>query len=144
MSFLISHPEGYAFVSPNEVPEDFVVKCYPASRIVDQTLPVEQWRSTIDHWEIDYDLPEKTIQGLFRYTKFKTFEEAAVKCNLLGLRCDKYDWLALPPSRAKNDGCVGTFVLFHTMEVCLFQSMALMKRKSRYTRKGLEKTMTTM
>ena len=102
MSFLISHPEGYSFVSPDEVPEDFVVKCYPESRIVDQTLPVEQWRSTIDYWEIDYDLPEKTIQGLFRYTKFKTFEEAAVKCNLLGLRCDKYDWFVLPPSRTKN------------------------------------------
>ena len=104
MSFLISHPEGYTFVSADEVPEDFVVKCYPESRIVDQTLPVEQWQSTIDHWAIDYDLPKKTIRGLFRYTEFKTFEEAVVKCNLLGLRCDKYDWLALPPSRAKNGG----------------------------------------
>ena len=102
MSFLISHPEGYTFVSVDEVLKNFVVKCYPEARIVDQTLPIEQWQSTIDHCEIDYDLPEKTIQGLFRYTEFKTFEEAAIRCDLLGLKCDKYDWLILPPSRTKN------------------------------------------
>lgn len=93
---LIPHPEGYIFVSPDEVPEDFVVKCYLESRIVDQILPVEQWQSTIDYWEIDYDLPGKSIAGLVRYTAFKTFEEAAVKCDLLGLKCVKCKWLGYP------------------------------------------------
>ena len=103
MSFLISHPEGYTFVSADEVPEDFYVKCYSVKRpntsideIVNNDLPYDKLNWHVACWEIDYDLPNRSIVGLVRYTRFKTFEEAAIRCELLGLKCVKCKWLGYP------------------------------------------------
>lgn len=77
---------------------------YPETVPVDQTAPVKDWKFKVDHWEVDYDLPEKSVRELYRYTNFNTFEEAAIHCGLLGLKCIACEWLALPPSRSKDGG----------------------------------------
>ena len=87
MSFLIPHPEGYTFASPADLPEDFAVKCYQLA---------------LDEWEVTYDLPNQSVKGLYRYTKFSTFEEAAVRCSVLGLKCIKCKWLMLPPKKGED------------------------------------------
>jgi hypothetical protein len=109
MSFLISHPEGYTFVSPDEVPEDFVVKCYSIEKtntsldeIVNSDLLYDKSNWHIEYWEVDYDLPNKSIVGLVRYTRFKTFEEAAIMCELLGLKRVKCKWLGYPLAKVGN------------------------------------------
>ena len=109
MCMRISHPSSYTWVSPDEVPEDFYVKCYGVERpnvsideIVNNDLPYDKHNWHVEHWEIDYDLPDKSIVGLMRYTRFKTFEEAAIKCELLGLKCVKCKWLGYPLSKVGN------------------------------------------
>lgn len=98
MSFLISHPPGYSYISPTEVPEGFVIKCYAVPKYNDNGIGTNE----IDHWEIDYDLLNQSVEGLLRYTKFKTFEEASIKCSLLGLKCIESRWLRLPMSKGKD------------------------------------------
>ena len=102
MSFLISHCDDWTYVSPVNVPEDFYVKCYSVEECVDYNVPYDKREYVVDHWEIDYDLPEQSIRGLLRYTHFKTFEEAAIECNLLGLKCIECKWLSYPPSKTKD------------------------------------------
>lgn len=99
----ISHPSSYTWISSDEVPEDFYVKCYnvespniDTDEMVSKDLPYDDNHWHVDYWEIDYDLTDKSIIGLMRYTKFKTFEEAAIKCKLLGLKCVKCKWLGYP------------------------------------------------
>lgn len=88
MSFLISHPSGYTYISPVEVPSGFFVKCYPHIGFVDENIIVDEKFIESDkaldpsihkikYWKIDYDLPKKSITGLLRYSKFASFEEAA-------------------------------------------------------------------
>ncbi len=103
MSMRISHPSSYTWVSSDKVPEDFYVKCYSVKRsnasldeIVNSDLPYDKSNRHVMCWEIDYDLPDKSIVGLVRYTRFNTFEEAAIKCKLLGLKCVKCKWLGYP------------------------------------------------
>lgn len=99
----ISHPYSYTWIPPDEVPEDFYVKCYSVKRpnasldkIVNSDLQYDKSNRHVMCWEIDYDLPDKSIVGLVRYTRFKSFEEAAIKCKLLGLKCVKCKWLGYP------------------------------------------------
>lgn len=94
----LSHPPSYGYVDPYDLPDDFYVKCY-RSYVYD----VED-NSRKRCWEIDYDLPKNSIRGLLRYTKFDSFEEVAVACNLLGLRCVKCRWLPYPPVKGKTKG----------------------------------------
>lgn len=103
MCMRISHPSSYTWVSSNEVPKDFYVKCYTVKgpkisidEIVNNDLPYNDEYWCVDHWEIDYDLPNKSIVGLIRYTAFGSFEEAAIRCNMLGLKCVKCKWLGYP------------------------------------------------
>ena len=109
MSMRISHPSSYTWISPDEVPKDFYVKCYSVEspnididEMVNKDLPYDDNHWYVEYWEIDYDLPDKSIVGLVRYTRFKTFEEAAIKCKLLGLKCVKCKWLGYPLAKVGN------------------------------------------
>lgn len=109
MCMRISHPSSYTWIPPDEVPEDFYVKCYSVEspnididEMVNKDLPYDDNHWHVEYWEIDYDLPDKSIVGLVRYTRFKTFEEAAIKCKLLGLKCVKCKWLGYPLIKVKG------------------------------------------
>ena len=47
-------------------------------------------------WAVDYHLPGKIIAGLPRFTLFKSFEEAAIRCSMLGFKCVKCKFLLCP------------------------------------------------
>ena len=103
MCMRISHPGGYLYVSPAEVPNGFYVKCYPVC-VYDENA--EDGRGTA--WETDYDLDRKSIRGFLRYERFGSFEEACVRCAVLGLACRKCRFLAMPPEM-HADGSWGQY-----------------------------------
>lgn len=129
MSFLISHPSGYTYVSPTEVPPGFFVKCYPYIGFIDESTTVdekfiESGKASdpsiheIKHWEIDYDLPKRSVAGLLRYSRFASFEEAALKCAALGIDCVKCRWLYLPRYKGKDGHwCISWCSVPHCNEV---------------------------
>lgn len=145
MSFRISHPKGYVFISADEVPEDFYVKCYSVKRpnlsfdeIVNTDLPYDDNHWHVECWEIDYDLPDKSIVGLVRYTRFKTFEEAAIKCDLLGLRCVKCKWLGYPLAKVGDHWIMSGIA---PQGIYIFQKKDMMSLPKDSTERNLVSTM---
>lgn len=90
---------GLASIMPEDVPKGFYVMCIKISRCTNYVASIVDRSEKAAYktiWEVDYHLPEKTIAGLPRYIEFKSFEEAAIRCDMLGLKCIKCKWLPYP------------------------------------------------
>jgi len=52
------------------------VKCYSLYDYHELILNAKDKDILPDCWEVDYDLKNTSVVGLYRFTRFKTFEEA--------------------------------------------------------------------